>query len=166
MKRNQHSLANRATRLLHSAEGFTLMETLIAMLIMTFGLLAAGQLMFVAVGSASLARSKGNAAVVAQNKLEFLADLFRQNSADAALTNGNHGPEQVQILNPSASGALNRYNVSWTVATVSDPRAGKVLSARSVTVTVNPIGSGTSANNQKSLNKVVNVTDIFSPRIQ
>ena len=150
----------------HSREGgFTLIEMLIALLILTFGLLAAGQLMYVAAASASLARSKSAAAMVAQNKLEYLADLFRQNASAADLTTGTHGPEQVQINNPLGGNALNRFNIAWTVSIVSDPRAGKVLAAKQVTVTVTPLGAGTSVNSKRMLNKIISVTAIFSARL-
>ncbi len=149
-----------------SAAGFTLVEMLIAMTIMTFGLLAAGRLMYVAMGSASLARSKGSAAIVAQDKLEFLADRYRQTSAAAELTDGSHGPEQVQVLNTDNGRVLNRFNVAWTVATVSDPRPGVTLKAKQVRVTVTPIlATSTTVNTKTSLNKVVSVTAIFSARV-
>src|SRR5436309_1438300 len=61
---------------------------------------------------------------------------------------------------------VNRFNVTWTVSQVSDPRAGKVLAARQVRVTVTPAETtGTAANTKSGLNKVVNVTAIFSPRL-
>jgi prepilin-type N-terminal cleavage/methylation domain-containing protein len=146
-------------------QGFTLIEMLIAMFILTFGLLAAGQMMCVAMGSSSLARSKGNAAIVAQDKLEFLADLYRRNPTAGDLSIGAHGPEQVQILNPINAQTLNRFNVAWTVVPVPDPRPGFVLNARQVTATATPIGQGNKVNNQVSLNKVVNITAIFSARV-
>jgi hypothetical protein len=128
---------------------------------MSFGLLAAGQLMFGSMTASSLARSKGNATIVAQDKLEFLADLFRQNQSATDLTEGNHGPEQIEITNPQTGTAVNRFSVAWSVSTVSDPRPGKVLKAKQVRVTVTPIGSGTSVNNKVGMNKVVNITSIF-----
>jgi prepilin-type N-terminal cleavage/methylation domain-containing protein len=150
----------------HVAEkGFTLPETLIAMLVLTFGLLATGQLIYIAMSSTSLARSKGSAALVAQAKLEVLADLYRQNPGAPDLTDGAHGPERVEITNPSSRSALNRYNVAWNVAMVPDPRPGKILKARQVTVTVTPIGSGATVNTKASLNKVVHLTTIFSARV-
>jgi prepilin-type N-terminal cleavage/methylation domain-containing protein len=149
-----------------SPAGFTLVEMLIAMMVMTFGLLAAGQLMYVAMGSASLARSKGSAAIVAQDKLEFLADRFRQDPTLPDFTNGSHGPEQVQVTNPATGRVVNRFNVQWTVATVADPRPGVTLKAKQVCVTVTPIRStSTTVNTQTSLNKIVNVTAIFSTRV-
>src|SRR5512139_1532289 len=97
--RNKSGNARRKvrTRFVTSAAGFTLIEMLIALVILTFGLLSAGQLMYVAMGSASLARSKGTAATVASDRLEFLADVYRRNRLDASLADGNHGPEVVQV---------------------------------------------------------------------
>jgi hypothetical protein len=147
-----------------SEKGFTLAETLIAMLVLTFGLLGAGQLIYAAMSSTSLARSKGSAALVAQAKLEFLGDLYRQNPGAPYLTEGDHGPEQVEVANHGGRSVLNRYNVVWNVAMVPDPRPGKILKARQVTVTVTPIGSGGTVNSKASLNKTVDLTTIFSPR--
>lgn len=138
---------------------------LIAVVILTFGLLAAGQLMFVAMSAESLARSKGTASVVAQDRLEALADLYRQNAAAAELTVGEHSPVQVQVLNTTNNHVLNRYNVAWNVAVVPDAR-GKVLSARLVRVTVTPINTAGATNSRTSLNKIVNMTAIFSARVQ
>ncbi len=149
-----------------SAQGFTLVEVLIAIVILTFGLLAAGQLLCVAMGSASLARSKGSAAVAAQNKLETLADLYRQDPNGVDLSIGSHGPQQVQVLNPANSRILNRYEIAWQVATVPDPRAGKILKAKQVTVTVTPINSAGAQNLRAGLNKVVSVSSIFSVRAE
>jgi prepilin-type N-terminal cleavage/methylation domain-containing protein len=146
-------------------KGFTLPETLIAMMVLTFGLLGTGQLIYVAMSSTSLARSKASAALVAQSKLDFLADLYRQNPGAPDLTDGAHGPEQVEVTNPSSRSTLNRYNVAWKVAMVPDPRAGRILKARQVTVTVTPVGSGGRANSKASLNKVVNLTTILSARV-
>ena len=144
-------------------QGFSLIEIMMAIFILTFGLLAAGQLIFVSIGSGSLARSKGTAAVTAQNKLEDLAELYRRdpNAADLAL--GSHGPEQTQVVNPINGVTLNRYNVEWTLAEIADPRPGKVPDGRLVNITVTPIHSGGSANRQPLLNKILNVSTVLSP---
>jgi prepilin-type N-terminal cleavage/methylation domain-containing protein len=145
-------------------EGFSLIEIMIALIILTYGLLAAGQLMYVTASAGSLARSKGTAALAAQDKLEFLADLYRQNPSASDLAVGDHGPEQVRIVNPVNGTTLNCYGVSWNVSSISDPRPGKALPARRVRVTVIPIQSGGAANKRAFLNKIINVTSIFSPR--
>ncbi len=143
-------------------EGLTLIETLIAILILTFGLLAAAQLIYVATVSASLARMKISATVVAEDRLEFLADLYRQDPAAAELAQGIHGPQKVEIMNPTDGAVLNRYNVSWSVSALSDPRPSKTLPATRVEVTVVPANAGGAPNTWKLFNGTVTVTAIFS----
>ena len=145
--------------------GFSLIETMIGMFILTMGLLSTGQLIYVAMTSSSLARSKGSAAIVAQNKMEFLADLYRQNAIHADLTVGTHGPEQTTMYSPAdGTTVMNRYNVSWTVSTVVTN--GKTLKALQVTVTVTPIrDTGTTTNMKSGMNKVVSLTGLFSARV-
>ena len=148
-----------------AASGFTLIETLTAVCILTFGLLAAGQMIYVALASASLARSQESAAIVAQGKLGFLADLYGRDPKAGDLSIGSHGPEQVEVVNPAAHNVLNRYSVTWTVSTVSDPRPSRGLNARLVLVTVTPVDAATSAHFRASLNKIVTIPAILSPRI-
>jgi type II secretory pathway pseudopilin PulG len=147
-----------------NSEGFSLVETLIAMIILTFGLMATGQMLASAIGGTTLARSKGSATMVAQDRLDFLSDAFRQDPNGADLTIGTHGPVQEDVINPSDSSIVNRYNVAWAVTAIVDPRPGFLNKAKQVTVTVTPIGSGTTVNNQVLLNKVINITAVFTPR--
>ncbi len=143
-------------------EGLTLIETLIAILILSSGLLAAAQLIYVAMASASLARMKISATVVADDRLEFLADLYRQNPAAAELAQGIHGPQLAEVMNPTDGAVLNRYNVSWLVGALSDPRPGKILPAARVEVTVAPANAKGGPNTWKFFNGTVTVTAIFS----
>lgn len=145
-----------------SDPGFSLIEMLIAVAVLTLGLLAAGQLICAAMSSRSLSRSKQTAAVVAQDKLEYLADLYRQNPSASELVPGNHGPKQIRVLNPINNITLNQYNITWTASEIPDPRPGKKLEARQVTVTVTPIQPEGTENIQAPLNKVMNITTIFS----
>ncbi len=139
--------------------GFTLIEALMSLLILTFGLLSAGQLIFVALTSASLVRSKESAALVAQNQLEALADLYRRAPESPELSQGCHAGDEVQIL--GRGNVLNRFGVSWKVSPVPDPRGGALRHARMIRVTVTPVASGGSANARGPLNKIVNVSAIF-----
>jgi hypothetical protein len=72
----------------------------------------------------------------------------------------------VQVTNPNTGTALNRFRVQWTVSTVPDPRAGKVLQAKLVRVTVTPIRGADTTNNRIGLNKVISISSIFGPRAQ
>lgn len=145
-------------------EGFTLVEALIAVFVLAFGLLAAGQMIFVAASSSSLARCKGNAALLAQGKLEFLGDLYSRDPDLTALKNGEHGPEQVEVINPAGHSVLNRFSVSWTVNEVPDPRAGVELKAKMVTVSVTPIDAANQKDLRASFNKAVTVSTILSAK--
>jgi Tfp pilus assembly protein PilV len=145
-----------------SSEGFGLIESMMAILIFALGFMYVGSMMFSSIKSTTLARSQGTAGIAAAQKLEALALMYRANASDAAFADGNHGPDQVQIVNPNDNTNVNRYNVTWTVSSVPDARAGKVLKAVQVTVTATPIGSGTSSNIKNGENKVTSVTTIFS----
>lgn len=142
--------------------GFSLVEALMAICIMCFGLLSVGQLLLATIGGPVLARSKGSATLVAHDKLEFLAEAYRQNPDGPDLTLGDHGPEQVSVSNPSDGTVMNRFRVTWTVSDVPDPRAGKVLKAKRVRVMVVPITNADAVNNKASFNKVISMTNIFS----
>ena len=146
------------------ANGFSLVEMLIATLILASGLLASAQIIYSAMCSASLARSKGCIAIVAQDKLEFLADLYARDPGAAELTNGDHGPDFVPVVNPLTGGVLNRFSVTWQVSTVVDPRPGKILAARQVVVTVRPVNADDEPNYKAYLNKAAVVAGMFSRR--
>jgi prepilin-type N-terminal cleavage/methylation domain-containing protein len=145
--------------------GFTLIETLIAMVIMVSGLLMVGQLIFVAAASASLARTQGSAAVVAQDKLELLADLFSRDPGLPDLSYGSHGPEQVLIVGPAANHILNRFSVSWIVSAVPDPRPGKSLNAKMVVIIVTPVDAQGALNYRAFLNKPVAIVAVLDGRV-
>jgi prepilin-type N-terminal cleavage/methylation domain-containing protein len=144
--------------------GFGLLEIMIALVVLTVGLLSAGKLLFVAASSASLARSKGTAAIAAQDALESLAALYQQNPSAADLTLGRHGPRQTQVVNPVDESILNRYSITWNVSSVPDPRPGKRLDAKLVAITITPTLPGGAANAKPGMNKVLNVSTIFSVR--
>ena len=145
--------------------GFSLVETLIALVVLTFGLLAAGRMIVFAASSASLARSKISAAVAAQDKIHSLGELYRRSPDSPELAPGDHGPEPLQVVAPATDTVLNRFRISWSVAAVPDPRPGKALRAKLVTVTVAPADDHGDPHNRGGLNKTVTVAAIFSARI-
>jgi Tfp pilus assembly protein PilV len=147
-----------------TADGFSLVESLMAILLLAFGFMFVGPMMVNSIESTTLARSKSTGGVAASQMLESLALKYKANAADADLVIGSHGPTQVQITNPIDHNVVNRYDVSWTVSAVPDPRAGKVLRAVQVTATVTPIDSEASTNNKVGQNKIINVATIFSLR--
>jgi prepilin-type N-terminal cleavage/methylation domain-containing protein len=146
--------------------GFSLIELMFAVAVLSFGLLAVGQLFYVAASSGSLSGAKGSAAVAAQNMLESLADLYARDPASHDLAFGAHGSRQMETANPADGSILSRYDISWTVDRVNDPRPGKVLDAKLVKVTVVPIKAAGIINNRPPFNKTLSVSTIFSTKMQ
>ncbi len=145
-------------------QGFSLIEMMIALLVLTFGLLSAGQMLFVAASSGSLARSKSAAAIAAQSKLESLAALYQQDPLALDLAAGYHGPVQVNLLNPADASTLNLFRIEWNISPVPDPRPGMALDGKLVKVTVIPSLPGGRPNNRPRFNKILSVSTIISPR--
>ncbi len=102
--------------------------------------------------------------MVAQDKLEFLADLYARDCGAAELATGDHGPDLVEVVNPLTGAILNRFSVAWQVGAVADPRPGKSLVARQVVVAVKPVDAAGETNHKAFLNKAVVVARILSPR--
>ena len=151
---------------LNKSNGFSLIEIMIALGILAFGLLAVAMLMSSAARSDSVARSKSTAAIAAQNMIENLANLYQRNPLAEDLILGNHGPRKTEILNPVDGTILNRYNINWVIGEVADPRQDKRLDARIVTITITPIDHSGEDNSRSVLNKTLNMSTIFSPRIK
>jgi|WetSurMetagenome_2_1015567.scaffolds.fasta_scaffold40792_4 prepilin-type N-terminal cleavage/methylation domain-containing protein len=148
------------------AQGFSLIELMIAIAVLTFGLLAVGQLFYVTASSSSLSGSKSSAAIAAQNMLDALADLYNRNPAAEDLSFGGHMPRQIQVTNPIDGTILNQYSVAWVVNHVPDPRPGKIIDAKLVSVTVSPVQAAGAENNRPPFNKKLSVATVFSTRMQ
>jgi prepilin-type N-terminal cleavage/methylation domain-containing protein len=146
--------------------GFSLVETMIALVVVAFGLLTAGQMLFTAASSSSLARSKGTAAIVAQDRLELLAGLYQQDPSAADLAFGAHGPGPVEIANPTNGTVLNRYAVVWNVSPVADPRPDVTLNSRLVEVRVTPVMQGGADNSKPAMNKILYISTILGLKAQ
>lgn len=145
-----------------AADGFTLLENLLALCVLTFGLLASGHLIAAALKSATLAQAKACAILAAQSKAEYLADRYQHDPSGLELRTGNHGPEIQEVLDPAGITVLNRFEISWTIADVPDPRTEAHLAARLLTVEVKPIGRGGDPNSKVWLNKELNLSTILS----
>jgi prepilin-type N-terminal cleavage/methylation domain-containing protein len=145
--------------------GFSLIEVMMALMILTFGLLSIGQLLFVAASSGSLSRSKETAVITAQSKMEYLSGVYSLNPSATELTPGNHGPQQAEVPNPVDGTTLNKFNITWVVQGVSDPRPGRTVSAKRVTVTITPIEPGGAENVRVPFGKAINLTTVLSPRV-
>ncbi len=142
---------------MNKTQGFSLIETLIALLLLTTGLLAAGQLIYSTFGSSSLARSKMTAAIAAQDAIEQLSALYARNPLADDFASGDHGPRQAEFPNPLDETVLNRYSVVWNIREIPDPRPGKKLNARIARITIIPEFQ------QTRFNKILQVSTILGP---
>jgi prepilin-type N-terminal cleavage/methylation domain-containing protein len=143
---------------LNKTHGFSLIEMMIALLLLTLGLLAAGQLIYSTVSTGSLARSKMTAAIAAQDEIERLSALYARNPLANDLTIGDHGPLRSDFSNPLEGTALNRYSILWNISEVPDPRPGKTINAKIARITIIP------QSGQTRFNKIINVTTVLSPK--
>ena len=143
-------------------EGFSLVELMIAVYIMTFGLLAAAPLLTMTAGLDALARSKSASALAAQNELERLADLCRRNPAAVELTAGAHqAAELIEVRNPLTQKTLNMYKITWFVSDVPDPRPGVDLPGRIISVRATPMLTESLENTHSFQNKVTSLNAVI-----
>jgi len=100
------------------AAGFTLIEVLVAVVILVFGLLAVGSMQISAIRGNFMSGNTSMAISLASEKMEDL--LNRANySGDPDLDEGTHGPEP--ISKAGVVGASGLYGRSWTVTDQSSP---------------------------------------------
>ena len=140
-----------------------MLELLTAVFILTFGLLAAAQLLIMTMRLDALARSKSTAALAAQNELERLADLHRRNPSAEELTIGSHqAKELAEIRNPLTQNALNRYKITWLVGGIPDPRPGMNPPGRIISVRATPMLTEDVENTQPFQNKKITFNAVIA----
>lgn len=110
-------------------EGWTLVEVLVAVLILTVGLLAGGAMQISAIHGNSMAGNTTIALTLASRKME---DLLNRNYSDSQLDAGAHGPEQVSDSGAAGSGFYRR---TWNVID-SSSLSGDWPEVKQITVTV------------------------------
>ena len=143
--------------------GFSLVELMVAVFILTAGLLAAAQLLTVTMRLDALARSKSTAALAAQNKLERLADLYRQNPSAAELAVGTHqANELTKIRNPLTKNVLDVYEITWSVSDIPDPRPGIDPPGRIISVRATPVSAENVGNVNNFRNKTVTINAVVA----
>ena len=130
--------------------GFSLIEAMVALLILTISLLALAQLMFVSLDKSQFANYDTKAIHLAQAKVEELRNLFGwqiSSGQDASdLTAGSHGPETIalQAAGETLQGQRN-FQVSWQVTNLAGGR-------KSVAVTVAPVIANPRQNETLTIN--------------
>ena len=116
------------------------MDSMIALVVLSVGLLALVQLMGAALNQSAFTQNNTMAAAVAQEKIEELRTVFTREletrSALADLTDGSHGPQTVTLSSPGNSNMGDKqFRVTWNVDI-----SGK---QKTVTGTVEPVVENT-----------------------
>ena len=106
-------------------KGFTMLEVLVAISILSFGLLSLASMQVAAINGNSGANRLTEATTWAQDKLE---DLMALPGTHADLSDGNHGPV-------TAASGNNNYTIDWNVVDNVNP-GDPIDNAKLVTVTV------------------------------
>lgn len=140
-------------------KGFTLVECLIALLILSISCLALAQLMGVSTRQNAFARYNTMAVEVAQMKLEELKTKYNNElesgTTDADLTAGSHpsgspGYQAVTLTSPTYSNiGDSQFQVSWSVSVSGTDKT--------MTVTVNPQVQN------ELISQSLSMSTIFSP---
>jgi prepilin-type N-terminal cleavage/methylation domain-containing protein len=136
-------------------EGFTVLETLIALTVLAIALLGLAQLVGISINQNAFARHNTVGIQLAQERLEQLRAQYNRELetgvSAATLASGSHGPVTVTLPASDRTGQQDReFLVSWTVG-----NAGGTRKSVSVTVT---------ARNQNALqNKTITLNSLFSP---
>jgi prepilin-type N-terminal cleavage/methylation domain-containing protein len=139
----------------HSEEkGFSLVESMIAMAILSVTFLGLAQLLTVGLQQNSLSRSRTMAVTVGQQQLEKLRATYNRElesgSPSSQLTPGAHGPETVTLSAPSDSVMEdNPFQVTWAVA----------VSGQQRTVTVDVVPQS----QNDMVNQSLTIASVFSP---
>jgi len=123
-----------------SQEGIGLLDSMIALVVLSVGLLALVQLMGAALNQSAFTQNNTMAAALAQEKIEELRTVFTREletrSALADLTDGSHGPQTVTLSSPGNSNMGDKqFRVTWNVDI-----SGK---QKTVTGTVEPVVENT-----------------------
>jgi len=133
-------------------DGFSLLEALIAMSLLTISLLALAQLMLVSLDKTEFAKYDTKAINLAQAKLEELRTQFgweiQTGQSASELAAGSHGPETITFdLPENTIQGIRFFQVSWAVTdlasgqkTVSvsvSPQNGNPLQSETITVSTN-----------------------------
>ncbi len=147
--------AGRARR----ADGFSVLEMMIAMSLIAVGLMGMGQLMMVAIEQNDYARYNTVGIQLARGKIEELKAAYDAEVATGQtvtdMSAGTHGPE---TITPSGTGgeAPRSYAVTWQVQDLGSQR-------RRVTVQVRPSGMSSPETQTPNRAKTITMTGLFTP---
>ncbi len=138
----------------YSQDGIGLLDSMIALVVLSISLLALVQLMGTALNQSAFSQNNTMATAVVQGIIEELRTAYTREletrTASVDLTAGSHGPETVTLTSPSHSNMGDKlFRVSWNVNI-----SGK---QKTVTGTVEPV-----VNNTRQ-SETLAFTTVFSP---
>jgi len=138
----------------HSQDGIGLLDSMIALVVLSVSLLALVQLIGTSVNQSAFSQNSTMASAVVQEKIEELRTTYTREletrTALADLTDGSHGPQTVTLSSPGHSNMGDRqFRVTWNVDI-----SGK---QKTVTGTVEPVVNNTRQSESLSF------TTVFSP---
>ncbi len=114
-----------------SARGFTILELLVAVSVLSISLLGLAQLLGVAMQQNHLSRYNTAALEVARGKIERLkAQYNRQLETDIPatdLTDGTHGPETIILSSESEQYGSRTLVVNWQVTSVGNRKDLQIM---------------------------------------
>ncbi len=148
-----------------SQKGFSLVETIVAIVIITVGLVTLAHLMTVSIVLHERTESNLKSVQIAQGKMESLKAQFNSfvSSGDLPgdLSAGTHGPETV-VIQTDETDTQNylSFDVNWNIADMSG-------GIKQVTLSVNPVpyrptGGGDGDYSVNSVNPVT-ITSVLAP---
>jgi Tfp pilus assembly protein PilV len=105
-------------------QGLTLIEVMIAVVILMFGLLVVGSMQISAIRGNYMSGNTSMAISLAGEKMEDLLNR-RDYSGDPDLTAGNHGPEAISKTGVEGTGGL--YSRNWTITNETSPTRKSVV---------------------------------------
>ncbi len=104
----------------YSEDGIGLLDSMIALFVLSISLLALVQLMGTALNQSAFSQNNTMANAVVQEKIEELRTAYTREletrSASVDLTDGAHGPQTVTLTSPNHSNMGDRqFRVAWNV---------------------------------------------------
>ena len=117
--------------------GFSLIECMVALLVLTAGLLGLAQLFGLALHQAAYARNNSMLSAEAMERLEDLRSQYnyglKAGAMPSNLSAGNHGPVTITLDGATGSnqGAVS-FKISWTVTDGANKEKDLVVTAEAV----------------------------------
>jgi len=139
-------------------------DALLALALLACALLVAAQLTSLALKASALSRFKGFAALAAKSRIEFLSERFQNDPLSPEIQPGTHGPVTVEVETPDNGRIINRFQLTWEVLPLPDPRGPGFGRACEIRLRVTPVDFSDTANHQSGQNKILNLGTVVSAR--